>query len=39
MGISTIYLKEVSPKAMRAIIPPLMALGLTLGSVLDYFIV
>jgi hypothetical protein len=39
MGISTIYLKEVSPKEMRATIPPLMALGLTLGSVLDYFIV
>ena len=39
MGISTIYLKEVCPKEMKATIPPLMALGITLGSVIDYFIV
>jgi hypothetical protein len=38
MGITTIYLKEISPKQLRSLIAPLISIGITLGSLLCYFI-
>lgn len=38
MGITSIYLREISPKELRSVIMPLIAVGITLGSVLTYMI-
>lgn len=38
MGITGIYLKEISPKQLRSLIAPLISIGITLGSLLCYFI-
>jgi hypothetical protein len=38
MGMAGIYLRDVSPKQLRSIMSPLISLGITLGSLLCYFI-
>lgn len=38
MGITTIYLKEISPKQLRSLIAPLISIGITLGSLICYLL-